>query len=246
MTRGTRILAVVAAFTSVGAMVPSTASALTVFDATSLKDVFKAIDSRPKYNPAASEVLAKQIRAGAPADVFAAANLEIPTALWRAGKCTKPVVFATNVLVLITPRSNPGKISSVYDLPHGAKHRIVMGSRTVPIGIYTRSTLKKLGIYNATLRHNTISTVSNVGLVKAAVIGGADAGFVYSSDWLISRSKLRKLTVPKSAQPPVRYGICRVIRPGVDIAGARAFIRRVQGPAARAKLKKFGFGVPRR
>ena len=88
--------------------------------------------------------------------------------------------------------------------------------------------------------------MSNVGLVKAAVIGGADAGFVYNSDWLSDKGKLRKLSVPKSAQPPVRYGICRVIRPGVDIAGARAFIRRVRGPAARAKLKKFGFGVPRR
>jgi molybdate transport system substrate-binding protein len=246
MTRGTRTLAVVAALTSLGAMVPNTASALTVFDATSLKDVFKAIDSRPRYNPAASEVLAKQIRAGAPVDVFASANMDLPTALWRDGLCTKPVVFATNVLVLVTPKSNPGKIFSVYGLTRGVKHRIVMGSPTVPVGIYTRSTLKKLGIYKATLRHNTISTVSNVGLVKAAVIGGADAGFVYYSDWLIARDKLRKVTVPTSAQPPVRYGICRVIQPGVDIAGARSFIRRVRGPAARAKLKKFGFGVPRR
>ena len=246
MTRATRTLAVVAAVTSVGAMVPSTASALTVFDATSLKDVFPTIDSRPKYNALGSDALAKQIRNGAPADVFASANMDIPTKLWRDGLCTKPVAFATNVLVLITPPSNPGNISSVYGLPRGKKHTLVMGSATVPIGIYTRSTLKKLGIYSRTLSHNIVSSVPNVGAVKSAVIGGADAGFVYNTDWLGDRARLRRLTIPKSAQPPVRYGICRVLRKGADVAGAKAFIRRVQGPAARSKLKRFGFGVPRR
>lgn len=245
-SRSGKLAVAVAAALSVTAAVPSTASALNVYAATSLKEVLPSIDKRPKYNTAGSDVLDKQIRAGAPADVFASANLDIPTKLWKAGKCTKPVVFATNVLVLITPKSNPGGITSVYSLTRGKKKKVVMGTATVPVGIYTRQTLKKLGIYSKTLSHNTVSTASNVGNVKTAVIGGADAGFVYITDYLTDKSKLRRFTLPKSAQPPVRYGICRVRRAGVDVAGANAFIRRVQGPAARTKLRKFGFGVPRR
>ncbi len=241
----TGMLAAVGALT-VLAMVPSTASALTVFGATSLQDAFPSIDKRPKYNFAGSDALAKQIRNGAPADVFASANLDLPTKLWRSGKCTKPVVFATNVLVLITPRSNPGHITSVYSLTRGARKHVVIGTATVPIGIYTRQTLKKLGIYRRTLAHNTVSTASNVGNIRTQVEKGADAGFVYVTDYLTRKAQLRRFNVPRAAQPPVRYGICRVRRAGVDVRGANAFIRRVQGPAARAKLRKFGFGVPRR
>jgi molybdate transport system substrate-binding protein len=245
VSRRTRTVLLAATLASL-AVVPATASALTVFAATSLKDVLPKVDRRPTYNTAGSDALARQIRNGAPADVFASADLELPTALWREGRCTKPVVVATNVLVLITPKSNPGQIASVDSLPRGKKHTLVIGSATVPVGIYTRQTLEKLGIYSRTLSHNRVSSVPNVGAVKSAVIGGADAGFVYNSDWLPDRSRLRRLPVPASAAPPVRYGTCRVIRTGTDVAGARAFIRRVRGPAGRSKLKQAGFGVPRR
>ena len=39
------------------------------------------------------------------------------------------------------------------------------------------------------------------------------------------------LSLPKWAQPPVRYQICTVRRPGADTAGAAAFIKQVTGKA---------------
>jgi molybdate transport system substrate-binding protein len=245
MTTRRRTL-VAAAMVAICGALPASASALTVFAATSLTGVLPTIDKRPKYNNAGSDALVKQIRNGAPADVFASANLALPTKLWKDGLCTKPVVFATNVLVVTAPKSNPGKITSVYSLAHGSRKTLVMGSATVPVGIYTRQALHKLGIFRATFAHNRVSNVANVGAVKSAVIGGADAGFVYYTDWLPDRARLRRFRISTSVQPPVRYGVCRVVRKGADVAGAKAFIRRLQGPAARSKLKRAGFGVSRR
>ena len=54
--------------------------------------------------------------------MFAAASPKYPQALYRSGLVYKPVVFATNSLVVIVPRSNPGHIRSVFDLRrHGLR-----------------------------------------------------------------------------------------------------------------------------
>ncbi len=228
------------------AVAPASASALNVYAAQSLNEAFPRVDGRPTYNFAGSDALARQIRAGAPADVFASANSSLPQALYREGRCTKPVTFATNVLVLITPPSNPGAIRTVYDLNRGARKTLVIGSSTVPIGIYTRQVLRRLGIMRSVLRRNTVSNAPNVGAVRAQVIGGADAGFVYVTDWLSERTRLRRVKLPRFAQPPVRYQMCAVKRSGADMAGARAYIRRVTSASGRSVLRSFGFGVPRR
>ena len=54
------------------------------------------------------------------------------------------------------------------------------------------------------------------------------------------------ISLPKWAQPPVRYQICTVRRPGADTAGAAAFIKQVTGKAGRGALKAYGFGLPPR
>ena len=92
------------------------ASRITVFAASSLTDVFPKIDRRPRYSFASSSTLAQQIRQGAPADVFASADLRNPQELRSAGLCGRPLVFATNALVVVYPRSNPGKVKTVFDL----------------------------------------------------------------------------------------------------------------------------------
>ena len=88
---------------------PASASALTVSAAASLRDVLPKIDGSPTYNFAGSDALALQIRNGAPADVFLSANLSIPTQLYKDGLCTKPRVFATNVVVIIVADGQPGR-----------------------------------------------------------------------------------------------------------------------------------------
>src|SRR3954452_5082759 len=89
---------------------PGAASALNVFAASSLRDVFTQIDAGPTYNFAASNTLQLQIERGADADVFASASPVEPQALFKENKCARPVTFATNKLVLPVPKSNPGNI----------------------------------------------------------------------------------------------------------------------------------------
>src|SRR5215813_117944 len=73
------------------------------FAAASLRDAFPQIDGAPTFNFAGSNTLQLQIERGAPADVFASASPKEAQALFREGRCARPVTFATNILVLLVP-----------------------------------------------------------------------------------------------------------------------------------------------
>src|SRR6187399_85718 len=100
---------------------PTAASALTVYAATSLTNVFPALNKGPSYSFGGSNTLQSQIERGAPADVFASASPNEAQALFREGLCTRPITFAINRLVLLIPNSNPGSITSVYALRSGGR-----------------------------------------------------------------------------------------------------------------------------
>jgi molybdate transport system substrate-binding protein len=219
-------------------------SGITVFAAASLAEVFPRIDGGPRYSFGGSDSLALQIRAGAPADVYAAASPHQPRALQREGHVLPPRVFATNRLVVIVPRSNPGRIRSVYDLRRrGVK--LVVGTPQVPIGAYTRAALNRLGIARGVLA-NVVSEESDVKAVVAKVaLGQADAGFVYATDARAAARRIRSVSLPPRAQPPIRYAIAVVVE-SPRRASAAAFVRRVLSPAGRRELLRAGFGVPPR
>jgi molybdate transport system substrate-binding protein len=213
---------------------------LTVLAASSLTDVFPAIDRAPRYSFAGSAELAFQIRQGAPADVFAAASPKQPEQLYREGLVSKPVVFATNRLVLIVPRANRARIRSVFDLRRrGIK--LVIAAAGVPIGDYTRKVLAKLRLSAALA--NVVSDEPDVrGVVAKVALGEADAGFSYVTDVRSVAGKVRAIAIPARAQPTVRYEIT-VVRASRNQAAARAFVARVLGPTGRAALRRFGFGL---
>jgi molybdate transport system substrate-binding protein len=221
---------------------PAAAQAFTVYGAASLSAAFPRIDSSPRYNFAGSNQLQLQIERGAPADVFASASPAEPRALFREGKCTRPVTFATNVLVVITPRDNPAGLRSVYGLRTG-RHRLAVGTAGVPVGAYTRQLLRRMQL-TSILSTNTVSLEPNVNSIVAKVgLASADAGFAYFSDWKAAAARLDRIDLPRWAQPPVRYQMCVVRRPGVDTASANRFMRRVLASRGRAVLQRFGFGV---
>jgi molybdate transport system substrate-binding protein len=241
--RRTTLAALVA--TLVVLVAPAAASALNVYAATSLTNVFPALNKSPKYSFGGSNTLQAQIERGAPADVFAAASPTEAQALFHEGLCTRPVTFAINRLVLLVPNSNPGNIRSVYSLRQGGL-RLSIGTAGVPIGAYTRQLLRRMRL-SGVLSSNRVSQQTNVGQVAAQVAtGSADAGFVYYTDGLAVKDRTRIISLPKWAQPPVRYQICTIKRNGVDTAGANAFIKQVTGKAGRGALKAYGFGLPPR
>jgi molybdate transport system substrate-binding protein len=221
------------------------AQALNVYAAASLRAAFPAISGDPSYSFAGSNQLQLQIEHGAPADVFASASPAEAQALFREGRCTRPVTFATNFLVLLIPKANPGRLTSVYSLRAG-RRRLAIGTAAVPIGDYTRRLLARLRL-SSILSTNTVSQEPNVaGIVAKVALGSADAGFAYFTDARSAADRVSSIRVPRWAQPPVRYGICAVLRPGADSAGAQNFIRRVTTRAGRNVLRRLGFGLPPR
>ena len=234
--------AVIALAALVGFADERAASRITVYAASSLTDVFPATDKRPRYSFASSSTLAQQIRQGAPADVFASADTKNPQALYRDGLCSKPSVFATNTLVVVHPRSNPGKVKTVFDLRRPGL-KIVIAEQGVAVGDYARTVLAKLGILRAVMA-NVVSQEPDVRSVLAKVaLGEADAGFVYRTDAATLKKEVGVVGVPKRAQPPIRYGMC-VVTSSDDKAVAQAYVQRVLGKTGRARLTGAGFGLP--
>jgi molybdate transport system substrate-binding protein len=238
-----RIRPALAITLALGLAAPAAASALDVYAASSLRDVFTQIDPSPTYNFAASNTLQLQVERGAPADVFASASPQEAQALFKGGNCDRPVTFATNKLVLLVPKGNPAKIKSVYTLRKGGLN-LAVGSSGVPVGSYTRTLLRRLGLSNV-LKSNTVSQESSVAnVVSKVALGSADAGFAYVTDGKIASDRVDAIRLPRYAQPPVRYQLCAVKHDGADTAGAAAFIAKVRAGRGRSLLKAAGFGLP--
>lgn len=218
----------------------SSKATLTVYAAASLTDAFPKIAAE-RYSFAGSNALAAQIRQGAPADVFASANMTLPQQLYQAKLCSKPVVFTRNRLVVIVPSSNPANIRSVYDLRKNGVKLVIAGA-AVPVGSYTLQVLRNMNL--TSVLSNVVSRETDVREVLAKVaLGEADAGFAYSTDAKTVPGKVRVLKIPAWAQPKVQYGICVVSSSGHKTE-ARAFIRKVLGKAGQRVLLRYGF-LPR-
>jgi len=217
---------------------------VTVFAAASLTGVLERIDRGARYSFGGSDQLAVQIQQGAPADVFAAASPKQTQLLYRNGLLRKPVPFATNRLIVLVPRANPGRVRSVYDLRRSGL-KVVIGDRTVPIGIYTRQILDTLGI-SADVLNNVVSQETDVkGIVTKVALGEADAGFVYATDARPVSSRTRSVALPAWAQPPIRYEIA-VVRSTANATAAKAFVQKVLSKRGRLVLKNAGFGLLKR
>jgi len=215
---------------------------ITVYAAASLSDVFPRIDSSQRYSFGGSNTLAAQIQQGAPADVFASANMTLPNQLFAKGLCSKPVVLTRNTLVIVVPKANPAGIKSVYDLSKPGIKLDVAGPG-VPVGSYTLQILRNMNL-SASVTKNVVSQETDVREVLSKVaLGEADAGFVYSTDAKTVPGRVTVIKVPAWAQPKVQYGMCVVSSSG-NKADGQAFMAKVLSKAGQAKLVAAGF-LPR-
>ena len=215
-----------------------------VYAAASLREAFPHIERAAKYNFAGSNQLQTQIERGAPADVFASASPKEAQGLYEAGRCDRPVAFATNVLVMLVPADNPARLRSLASLEHGPQRRIAVGAEEVPVGAYTRKLLDRMGLASI-LSRNVVSNEPNVtGVTSKVALGSADAGFAYASDARAAGDRVRTIDLPASAQPPIQYLMCAVRRPGANTRAAQAFIEKVTSEAGQRVLARSGFGLP--
>jgi molybdate transport system substrate-binding protein len=214
----------------------------TVYAASSLTGVLPRIAPAARFQFAGSNQLALQIRQGAPADVFASASPVYTQELYRDGLLERPRLFATNSLVLAVPRSNPAKIRTVQDLAKRPKLKLVVAGAKVPIGLYTREVLKRLGLLRV-LRKAVSQEPDVKGIVGKLAFGQADAGFVYATDVRAASSRLIAIPLPRRSQPTVRYEVA-VVRGTDDRAGALELVADLLSTDGRRELKLAGFGLP--
>jgi molybdate transport system substrate-binding protein len=214
---------------------------LSVFAASSLTEVFPAVDRGPSYSFGGSNQLAFQIRQGAPADVFASAAPSYAQELFRDGLVERPRTFAANALVLAVPRSNPSRVRTIWDL-RDKQVRLVVGSAAVPIGDYTRRVLRRLGL--TSILDKAVSQEPDVkSIVGKLALAEADAGFVYRTDVRAASGRLRAVSIPTLAQPAVRYQVA-VVRASFSRAAARRYVESLTTPRAKRLLRNAGFTVP--
>ncbi len=227
---------------------------LTVMAAISLKQPFEELAGEfarqhpgvaVRFNFDGTQRLRAQLERGAPADVFAAANLAHMESLQKQGLVPDYTVFARNRLVLVVPENNPAGIDSVDDLVK--PHRLVLAAPDVPAGGYARQVLhnleEKLGAgYSEQVLANLLSEETNVKSVLTKVaLGEADAGFVYATDAAVSTAgAVRMLEIPDAANIRAEYYIAPVAG-ARQPEPARLFVDFVVSESGQELLRKYGF-----
>jgi molybdate transport system substrate-binding protein len=213
-----------------------------VLAAASLTEVLPRIVPDASYSFGSSNSLAEQVRRGAPFDVYLSASPVYSQALHREGLARKPIVFATNSLVVVVPRRNPARIGTVFDLARRPSLKLVVAGPKVPIGLYTREVLKRLGLLR--VLRKAVSLEPDVkGVVGKVALGQADAGFVYRTDVAPVASRVRVIAIPRRAQPTVEYELAIAATPS-DPGAAEEFASALLGRDGRRELRAAGFGLP--
>lgn len=232
---------------------PTRAEDILVFAAASLKESLDeaarryqtASPDRILISYAASSTLAKQIEAGAPADVFISADSE-----WMDYLATRRLIKAAtrtdllgNSLVLIAPKGSAItlKLTSGIDLAGALKDgKLAMGDPDhVPAGKYGKTALEKLGLW-ASVRAQ-VARAENVRAALAFVARGEAAlGIVYGTDAAAEKSVKIVDTFPADSHPPIVY-------PAAETANGKAaagrFLAYLGSPEAKLLFRRFGFVV---
>jgi len=242
--------------TSSGATATTAPVTLNVFAAASLTGSFNALAASYKQthpnvnlilNYNGSQILEQQIANGAPADIFASADLANMQKAGAAGLVGTSQIFAKNRLVVILPLSNPGKIMSLKDLARkGIK--IDLEASTVPAGKYSRQALMKMSqspVYGANFASevlgNVVSQEDNVkAVVQKVQLGEADAGFVYVTDAFSASGKVMVIDIPDPYNVIAQYPIA-VVKNSAHASDAQTFVDYVLSSAGQAIMKKYQF-----
>ncbi len=228
---------------------PALSGSITVFAAASLKATFTELATEfEAANPgttvaltfAGSSDLVTQITEGAPADVFASADTKNMKKLTDGGliAASAPVDFATNVLEIAVPPSNPANIAAFADLAKPGIKTVICAAQ-VPCGAATVTVEQATGV---TL--TPVSEESSVTDVLGKVTSGeADAGLVYVTDVTSAGNKVQGIPFPESSQAVNTYPIAPVTA-SKSPELAQAFIDFVTGSVGQGVLQDAGFGKP--
>ncbi|WP_242125995.1 molybdate ABC transporter substrate-binding protein [Sphingobium sp. Sx8-8] len=203
--------------------------------------------ARPTLSFAASSALARQIRSGAPADLFVSADEDWMDDIEKAGLVapgTRADV-AGNRLVLIAPARMPLRLRVARAMPIaralGPSRLAMANPDSVPAGKYGKAALTALGVWPSVA--DRLALGDNVRSAMALVERGeARLGIVYATDARASKDVMVAGLFPPGSHAPIRYPLARLA--GSRNPDAEAFRRFLLSGAGQAILARYGFSRP--
>lgn len=219
---------------------------VTVFAAASLTETFTVLGEQFKADHPGAEVqfnfgpssgLFQQIDSGAPADVFASADMNNMNKATDAGVVNEPVVFASNMLVIAVPKDNPGQVNSLEDLQQ-TDLKVALCEEQVPCGTISKGVFEK-----ANMNVTPVTREKDVKSVLTKVrLGEVDAGLVYATDAKAASKEVNSIEISSDYLEPNDYPIA-VVKDAPNADGAQAFIDLVRSDDGTKVLEEAGFTV---
>jgi len=190
-----------------------------VFAAASLSDVLGEAKELWSKTPSAAPIvfqfgasndLARQIRAGAPAHLFFSADARqmeaLETAQWIEPGTRRDVL--SNALVLIAPRESRLQLFAPPDLNQDGVRRVALADpEAVPAGVYCREFLERAGVFRQ-IERKLVPTLDVRAALAAVASGNVDAGCVYKTD--VSPRVRVFYEVPASDGPRIVYPLAAI------------------------------------
>jgi molybdate transport system substrate-binding protein len=192
------------------------------------------------FNFAASSVLERQIREGAPADLFFSAD---EAKMDHLNEMLEPGTrrsLLSNRLVVVIPAEESKSVNNCEDLL-ACKRIALAETTTVPAGIYARSYLEKKGVWGQ-LKDRVIPMENVRGVLAAVEAGNVDAGMVYRSDAAISRKVKIGFEVSSEEGPKISYPVA-LLRESGHKESARQFLEFLQSEQAAKIFEQHRFIV---
>ncbi|QDC09048.1 molybdate ABC transporter substrate-binding protein [Oceanicola sp. D3] len=219
------------------ACLPLRAEPVTVFAAASLKgamdEVVAAWGGEARISYAGSSALARQIEAGAPADVFISANPDWLDWLEAQGVALERADLLSNSMVLVS-RADDLRVG--IDQLKGDDRVAMALVEAVPAGIYGKAALESLALWESV--GPRVVQADNVRAALALVaLGEAPLGLVYATDALAEPGVAVVATFPEGSHPPIRYPVAALTEAGAPVM---AFL---QGAEAAEIFARHGFGL---
>lgn len=198
--------------------------------------------ARPVCSFAASSALARQIAAGAAADLFVSADEPWMDDVERRGLIAPGTraAFLGNRLVVVRPKGARGAADANVPLTRllGGGPLALADPDAVPAGRYARASLQKLGAWNA-----VAGRVVRGESVRAALAfverRAAPFGIVYATDALASKRVEVVRVLPDASHPPIRYPLARL--KAATSPDAEPFRRFLLSGEGKAIFRRFGF-----
>ncbi|MCV0425258.1 MAG: molybdate ABC transporter substrate-binding protein [Roseibium sp.] len=232
-------------------LIPATAQApLTVFAAASMREAMERIGTvfeketgvEIVFSFAGTGTLARQVEAGAPADVFVSADINWMTYAEDQGAVRPETVhpIASNALVLIGARETlPLELKSAeLEKALGGARMAIADTDTVPAGRYGKAALESLGLWQSVATQ--LAPMENVRIVLASVArGDTPLGLVYQTDAAIEPAVSVLAEFPEGTHPKIEY-LAALTTEG-DHPDATAFLEFLRQQQARDILRSLGF-----